>query len=386
MIGERSRLRNTLAEVEVPAKASFYCLIGKKVGLDVHTFFHMGFIDASGEAVPLLEVGKVGDLGLRFQDKAFGILCNALFSKTGALIRNEQHLLRKRCHSDLSFDITYSAYQVTRRQYLYFLGLLKDINRQQLDFFESEMDKLIEKEGGLGIYESHEYRAKFYNLFFPYGQLNAFQPIKDSQRFQCKEIALWDTGPSFDQGIINSQSLRASEQAQSLSYSNTCRHTGVDFLMAVLGGNHSLYPPAVSTNFINQLPCFTSMKDGRYTNNLYLLPLPPSAYGLENEQHKILSTVYLRMETMLLKNSLHANTQPKFKVLQTMYEQLLDKREAKVNFLDVIAKHAQQEKNQQIIGQHRGWHWPFFHSTRTNDMFELFNNERKTQYNLIPTL
>ena len=128
------------------------------------------------------------------------------------------------------------------------------------------------------------------------------------------------------------------------------------------------------------------MKDGRYTNNLYLLPLPPSAYGLENEQHKILSTVYLRMETMLLKNSLHANTQPKFKVLQTMYEQLLDKREAKVNFLDVIAKHAQQEKNQQIIGQHRGWHWPFFHSTRTNDMFELFNNERKTQYNLIPTL
>lgn len=85
------------------------------------------------------------------------------------------------------------------------------------------------------------------------------------------------------------------------------------------------------------------------------------------------------MEILLEKNFDHPNTQEKFELLKKLYQELTQNCPPADDFLSILAEHYSLSKNKAIISQHRGLHFPFFHKTKTEQMFEAFSKvcERK---------
>ncbi len=294
MLNETKRL-DTTAKITISPEARFYCLIGKKEGvMEPHTFFHMGAIDEKDVAIPLLEIGKVGDLGTHKQEGTCDILCNALFNETGAIIRNEHHLLRKDCQTDLSFNVNYVAFETTRAQYLYFLGVLKHINQQQLELFDYVVDSAIVAHSLNTQEQVSAYETKIAHAIFPAGELKAYQPTVNTNIFEYLPVSKCS-----DSNTSLNQATQSIEQALALSYANTCRHTGIDFLKQVLIDKQQAVSKLVPSQYFMPFACHNTMKAGRYGSPLYLLPLPPNGLELAANEQAIMQTLYQRMEGLL---------------------------------------------------------------------------------------
>lgn len=371
---------NTTTSLKVPKQAQFYCLIAKKSGINAHTFFHMGFVNDQNQSQPLLEIGKVLDGGLRYNDQFLGVLTNALFSQTGALIRNENNLLLKDCYIDIKHDINYSAYSVTKVQYLYFLGLLKQVDAEQRQLFQKNIDKIIAKEIQYG-YVSNETlsiqkcQQKLLRQLYRRNFIKAFMPVDNDGNYQYQEIAQWQNQTETLELNLKQQHNKLIHDAQHLSLTNNCRHTGLDFLNAIFNNDFDKYNQNVSKCFLSAMPCLTSMQAGKYNSQLYLLPLPPISYQLDKNQYKILAKVYKRMERLLQHNYHHPNTRKKFDLLNKAYLEMVGSQNSEINFLQIIVNYSRQQSAKNIIDQHRGLHWPFFHSTKTKEMFNDFENQ-----------
>lgn len=199
--------------------------------------------------------------------------------------------------------------------------------------------------------------------------LSAYQPTKNSNVFEYRVISCWQQ---------HSNSSMVSNKALKLSLNNTCRHTGIDFLNSILGGSVSEHSPHLSSHFFLPFSCVTTMASGRYKVPLYLLPMPPSAYVCDKSKKAALSTLYFRMERLLQSHVSSQSTRLKFNVLKTLYAELIIEQKLQANdkdFFEIILSH--YSCNQQIIDKHRGWHWPFFHSPKTQQMFETFESHYK---------
>lgn len=368
------KIKNTSLEIELQKDARFFCLIGKQDGLaGIHTFFHMGAIDNTGAATPLLEIGKVGDKGTRFNENISNIYCHAAFGKTGAIIRNESHLIRQDCNTELSININYTAFEVTRTQYLYFLGILKQINHQQRDLLELSLDKATIEHSITSLEQLADYRALLSEALFPNGELSAYQPIDGTDRYSYRPISEWQTQAN---GTLFNQALK---QCNSLSFFNTCRHTGIDLLNIVLNNFEDPISTLISSNYLMPFPCRTTLNAGKYTTPLYLMPIPPNNLTLAPLEKKIMLTLYHRMEGLLAKNYQHASTRDKFDLLKNIYGKLAKDKPQPINFLETLVEYGQQTANKAVINQHRGFHWPFFHTTKTSDMFNSFELQLRNQ-------
>lgn len=349
---------NTIKPLIIPAKSKFYCLIGQLSGLDIHTFFQMGYLDINNNAHPLVELGKVSDGGLKYSDDGLRSISNALFSATGSFIKNEKRLLRQTCFTDLSFDMNYSAYKINNSQYLNFLSLLKQIELSNIKFFTEHANDI--------------------NLTKPHKEiidkrLFAYIPVGDNE-YQYKHILDWDSGfnPT-ETSTENRQQIV--NRTSDLSFNNTCRHTSIDFLDYILNAKTNNQFNNVPAFFITGMSCSTTMNSGAYTSKLYLLPLPPSAYELNSSQSKTLNSLFNRMEVLLQKDFGHPNTRQKFNLLNALYENLVSDLKPELCFLSIIVKHSLKPAHKEIIDTHRGWHWPLFHQTKTHQMFEQFQND-----------
>lgn len=359
---------DTTQEHHIPYDTKFYCLIGKKNGLmNGHTFFHMGFVNSDGHAIPLLEIGKISDLGARQNESIPNILCNALFSHTGAIIHNEYHLLRRDCWINMTFDINYVAFEVTLNQYLYFLGILKEIDQQQVQLCDELANQLMQQ--NLSEQKLAEEKQKIYQTVFPHGRLRAYQPYFDTNIFHYEVIEAWEN----QNNLFYNPALIV--QALSLSCANTCRHTGIDFLTEVLGHNIQSNSQLLPSQYFMPFHCQTTIQSARYHDKLYLLPLPPNGFDLSGGDQQIMQTLHQRMESLLQQHFFHPNTHEKFELMKNIYTELATDKSANVNFLEVIVAHAKLQKNVEVIQQHRSWHWPFFHQTKTQDMFERFETQ-----------
>ena len=368
------KIKDTSLEIELSKDARFFFLLGRQDGLTgIHTFFHMGAIDKTGAATPLLEIGKVGDRGIRFNENISNIYCHAAFGKTGAIIRNEGHLIRQDCNTDLSININYTAFEVTKTQYLFFLGILKQINQQQRDLLGHSLDKATIKHSIHSPEQLANYQALFNKALFPNGELSAYQPIDGTDRYSYRPISQWQTpsnGYRFKQTI---------NQCNSLSFFNTCRHTGIDLLNIVLDSFESPASTLISSSYLMPFPCRTTLKAGKYITPLYLMPMPPNSLALAPIEKKIMLTLYHRMEGLLAQNNAHPATRKKFDLLKNIYIDLTKDKASTLNFLETLVEYGQQTENKALINQHRGFHWPFFHTTRTSDMFDSFKHLLQNQ-------
>jgi hypothetical protein len=354
---------STVKPLIIPSNSSFYCLIGTLSGANIHTFFQMGYVDEDNKSHPLLEIGKVPDEGLKYNDGTIKAVANALFSKTGAVIKNEKRLLRESCFTDLSFEMSYSAYKINSEHYFYFLNLLKQIEISNIKFFN-------EQAHNPAIIEEHN------NILEE--RLFAYIPTGNNNEYIYDSILCWEDNFNLTEDITKKRQNLVGK-ASELSINNTCRHTGIDFLYYILDSN--TYGPFnnVPAFFMKGMPCSTTMNSGGYTSNLYLLPLPPNTYILTSSQSKTLEPLYRRMEILLQKDFDHPNTRQKFNLLNSIYENLVSDLKPEVCFLSILVEHSLKPENKEVIDTHRGWHWPLFHQTKTHQMFEQFQRELNIQ-------
>ncbi len=386
---------NTEQPKQVPEGAQFFCLIGKETRvLSPHTFFHCGFVDDSGQAHTLVEVGKLGDGGLRYGDNGCGILSNILFGESGGIIVSEKHQIQKYCYPDRQFPISYAAFAITEAQYLDFLGVLKQVGQYQQEYKNGLVDAHIAKEIANGRFALAdeaailERKARLLDSVNPIYRkgIFAFQPVDAEGNYQYQDIMAWNkqqspaaVPPSADNASSGYNTGDAEMQSfHNLSLGNTCRHSGVRLLDILLGGDSEAYQQSVSNSFLKSMPCRTTLSSGGYIGGpLYILPHPPTAYDqLAPDQQQILYKLYHRMEGISNGHHDKPSTRAKFELLNKLYQGLVEDQEpSSLNFLQTIVVYRSGDLVNNFINQHRGWHWPFFHQTRTAEMFDTFERQ-----------
>lgn len=387
-MAETSRYIDTTVEQIIPPQAQFFCLIGKYDSpTNLHTFVHIGYVDEQGTAHTLLELGKLSDRGLKYKDEGLATLANVLTSHTGAVICSEHHQLQPYCSTQRSFPINYSAYQVTKEQYLYFLSLLKQINLEQEQLFEVQVQQRLQKEIQLGLLMDTDSaiearkKALYRSIFRQYG-LWAFQPDPQTGTYRYKSINEWD-GPSYEHlpHVTKQQGQEIIKRCQSLSLSNTCRHTGLDFLFALLNGDKKAYQSNVPAWYAKGMSCRTVLSSGGYQTPLIILPAPPSSYQLPKAQKQILYTLYLRMENLLKRNYSHPATIQKYDMLCDLYKNLVSDKMPMLDFLEAIDEYSSAPITSHIIDCERDWFrmWLPAHKTETRQMFKKFHDDLEVE-------
>lgn len=359
---------NTKAPVCVPENAKFYCLLGKGTGLDLHNFMHLGYVDENGEQKTLLEIGKYYDFGLKCGEQNW--LASFLFSKVGSVIKNENKMLRKQCDENISKDISYSAYEITRDQYLHFLGILRSIDQEQTETLLYH-HKLLAEEAQRNASQAPSFEEMARQYYFK--RLFAYQPTGENE-FSYLPVSNW---------TFKERHTQSERSSQYLSIKCTCRHSVLDFFEDIrTEGGYGYLKPRLSSSFFLPFSCKTALQAGKYTKPLILLPQPPEAYSLSESQIKVATRLYKRMEILLEKDFDHPNTREKIDLLKGLYQDLIKDCSPKDDFLSAIVAHYNQSNNKKIISKHRGLHFPFFHHTKTKQMFERFVKDYESRINL----
>ncbi len=170
-------------------------------------------------------------------------------------------------------------------------------------------------------------------------------------------------------------------QLQHLSIGNTCRHASVTLLDLILNGDSAAYQATVPNQFFKAMPCLATQNSGSYLEPLIIMPQPPSAYELSQDQHHILAKLYRRMENILKHHYNSPVTEAKFQLLKELYNELIsDTEPSATHFLESICTYHSNDNYRKIINQHRGFHLPFFHQTRTAKL--LLSLEKELQQKL----
>ncbi|MDF1684970.1 MAG: hypothetical protein P1U36_10005 [Legionellaceae bacterium] len=236
---------DTTQPITIPEDARFYCLLGK--GKDVHNFLHLGYVDNSDNYRPLLEIGKYYDLGLKNKEKGHWLF-HFIFSKLGAVIKSEHKLIRSDCDESWSKDISYSAYEITREQYLHFLEILRAINQEQMQSFCQQYDnfktaEVLKKTSNIPTVKDYEKKYKAQRIF-------AYQPDQDD-----KNKFIYNYMPDVHSKALTAEAI---QNTQVLSISHTCRHTVLSFLSEVRKkGQEKSLPAHISSQFFVPYSCKT---------------------------------------------------------------------------------------------------------------------------------
>ena len=117
------------------------------------------------------------------------------------------------------------------------------------------------------------------------------------------------------------------------------------------------------------------MARGTFNQPLYILPQPPTAFSCNDLERRQLFQLYQRMQTLLQCGFYHPQTRAKFEALKSLYQNLTANQSANIDFLETIVAFARDDANKVLIEQHRSWHFPFFHKTKTAEMFDDFEQQ-----------
>lgn len=377
------RFINTTGELTIPEGAEFFCLIGKRSNQlhDQHTFIQVGFVDEGGQARTLVEVGKVADMGLAYQDEGADRVCNVLLSHTGGVIKNEQRQLRQSCDVSRSFDISYAAFSLTKIQYLRYLSILHDIDKQQYANFYHYTRQLLqqwqsEQRVSQPTQDMRQSIDRKWRQYESQLQLYGYLPVAPgSTNYQYSSLDNFVIKQHGFSKYQQQQVLELLEDAQQLSVWQNCRHSGLAHLSFILDGAQEVTQQSVSSCFLWGMPCSVNMARGTFSQPLYILPQPPTAFSCNDLERRQLFQLYQRMQTLLQCGFYHPQTRAKFEALKSLYQNLTANQSANIDFLETIVAFARDDANKVLIDQHRSWHFPFFHKTKTAEMFDDFEQQ-----------
>ncbi|KTD23802.1 Uncharacterised protein [Legionella lansingensis] len=276
-----------MVTIKIDQSDEFFIAIAKQEG---HSFVFAG-IKQKGKIHLLARVGKVfkPQKGKCLIPKA---LCNAVFFQAQAQIEDEGIARPDGWESSIS----YAAHAISYQQYLQFVALLEEIETE--DSFE------------------------------------CYKPGEEGElEFTGKKVLASKSDEK------NACATKIIARGQVLNLSNTCRHTAIDLIKYVCNDEQVTHD--ISRTFFCNLPLETFLvaNDGKPfllgdddqayclvhpdpELPFYILPPPPTSFkNLPAFQRRVLNDLYRRMEEMLRIAPNSPDTQTKFELLKTLYNE-----------------------------------------------------------------
>ena len=126
---------------------------------------------------------------------------------------------------------------------------------------------------------------------------------------------------------------------------------------------------------MQHLSCPNTVKDGKFTQPLYILPPPPTAYHLHPKKQKLVTKLFRRLEEIIKINQTSDETRKKFIGIKSIYLHAVQDQEMSFQTL-VESILTWSEKNKAVVDHHRGWHF-FFQRTATRIMVDDIREESR---------
>ena len=300
-------------DFECSKESEFFICIAKQ---GIHSFMMLGVVK-DGSPKLLARVGKASDMDPDFSSKM----------KTGLKAIGQGALARL---ADENYSrnegskavVNYQAYSINFEQTKQFLGLIAKIDNEQ-----HKNPKIAE---GIKLVFGETERAKI-QCYVPDEKPNEDKvTFKHKKISECEFLTFTGGNPS-----------ELSRGAQQIQASNTCRHTALNMVQAILG-----FVTDISKYFFVSPKHTTTLIAGQINKNtFYILPPPPTAVeGLSNKQVQILNKLYKRMEEIPKSHRGDPETRAKFDALKATYKEIAGKNNLNANdLLASITLH--EEKN-----------------------------------------
>lgn len=267
-------------EIRISKDHEFFIAVCKLEG-NPHSFITVGVHDKNEHTNHILcAVGKVCSSEKSSSLTAVGNYLLDYFKGTPSVEAFDEHYL----YESKKRKISYKAFAITYKNYQELLALLGEYNFKQRG--ELKAFQLDQKQTST----DHEWQHYFFKKI-------SIVPNQSFEEFNDKYHVLQDSFHSFKP-------------------SNNCRHTAITLLDTLLGADNQ--NRNISANFTKKLPYQTTIKKGKFEDNLFILPLPPKKLGNE-VINKILVRIYKQLEDVPNKYRTKDETYKKFFELTNLY-------------------------------------------------------------------
>ncbi|CAM2995922.1 hypothetical protein [Legionella worsleiensis] len=257
-------------------KDKFFIALGKQHD---HSFVMFGVYDQNKVRRLLCRVGKhkyePDDEKTNIIVKGVRNLSNFFFSSVKAKLGSEPIYKKKPCVDPIS----YQAYEATYEQYLELIGIIEGVSQKKRPIW-------------------------------------CFKPYDHNDDY----VLLTEKNSRVTQKTDHHKEIK--DNVESLSVSNTCRHTAIRLVEEVLKTPLS---PSISSRYFVDFLCKTQLVHGVPSSDIpfYVLPIPPNQFTTQSPAHQdILKKLYARMEHLITLDPNSVATMEKFNSIKAQYNQL----------------------------------------------------------------
>ncbi len=267
----------------------------------VHNFLCLGVI-RKGQIIVLSEIGKAMPFNKRNRYPAciiaIDMICEMLYNCLDSELLNERKLIDGKMDG-IRRSISYIAYEINYENYLQLLHALNQVNPQIRAYIQTEPEE-----------KDHSVTLSYQEI----GKLN------------------------YEEEKPNSIIDHLKETNKTLSIKNNCRSAVNDMARLTVPQQVDL---SLFHHYYLSFPCKSTVLNSQFTDELYILPMPPSAYHLDINQQGIVTILYKELEKILSKKTNNAETRDEFESLKTLYTTESGKPHPSIHTLiqDIIAWH-----------------------------------------------
>lgn len=337
----------------------------------LHSFIMLGYMQ-DGNPNLFARIGKVYDVDAAAE--GCSLVMGVKFFGGGLFSRIADEGITR---DATSTPITYQAYSINFDQVKEFIGLISDLEREQMknpSFNQSIRN--IHKNDGMTEKEILDEEAIY-----------SYVPIKEKgERATFKRKKLQDY--RFTSSLTNVKIREFAQNTQLIRSDITCRTTSLNIIETILKfktdiSSHYFITPKYKTTLVDGVP---------HASTFYILPPPPNVnHHLPTQQIALLQKLYKRLELIPKLNSSSQQTRNKFEALKAIYKDILGENTLSATLLLNKIIEQEQTRNQDLF-IHRHTH--FFRrllptSTATEKLFhgikEQLNKEINIEKNIAAT-
>lgn len=298
----------------------------KNFGDNLHSFISFGVRHVDGNVTLIAAYGKSN------------ILPRAYSNPIGwhAVVQNEYVTLSE------DIQVRYKAWAITWQNYLDFIEHLKAMQRLN--------DHRLRN---INPDEREDYRFKLWATVPAYDEAGNVNGVRKALITPTEEAQLSEDNPEY---FLN-------------PLTNTCRHTALRFV-DMARGRQGKHGNGVSSFFFSSPPLSARFSKERLIMpvGFFVLPLPPDAFHLNDEQRTIAKALYRRLDKIIMLQENNPLTHDKFNGLKSLYQNITEMHEPAIdNVMKSITDW--EHENKALINAHRNPGWHLF-ATATAQMFE----------------
>ncbi|MDP3268336.1 MAG: hypothetical protein Q8M40_04740 [Legionella sp.] len=339
---------------------------------ELHSFIMLGYIQ-DGNPKLFARIGKIYDVDAAAE--GCNLVMGVKFFGGGLFARIADEGITR---DATSTAIAYQAYSINFEQVKEFIGLISDLEREQMKnpCFNQSIRNIHKNDG---MTEKEILNEEAIYSYVPRKEKGEHVTFKRKKLQDCQ----------FTSSLSNIEIREFAQTSQMIRSDITCRTTSLNIIETILKvktdiSSHYLIAPKYKTTLVNGVP---------HASTFYILPPPPNVNQehLTQQQIALLQKLYKRLELIPKLNSSSQQTRNKFEALKAIYKDILGENTlSATSLLHKILVH-EQNRNQDLF-IHRHTH--FFRrllptSTTTQKLFydikEQLNKEITIERNITAT-